>query len=129
MGFIRNLARFLQKVYCPVNNTLYIIWHLQGMTCLLLSISGSPHHYSPCKKWHVKCKDQQSWKGNDGHYSQNQSPTAAGCKLLPGHLSAPNLIQKSFSLGLRQNPVQTGCLFTGFSDKTAEKAHGEGRLG
>lgn len=64
-GDIRNLARIPKEVYRPANSTLYIIRCLQGMTCLFLSISGSPHHYSPRERWHIKCKDQQSWKGND----------------------------------------------------------------
>lgn len=77
MGYIRKLAWFLKEVYCPANSMLYIIWCLQGMTCLFLSISGSPHHYSPCKKWHIKCKDQQSWKGNDPCYTQSQRATGS----------------------------------------------------
>lgn len=69
------------------------------MTCLFLSISGSPHHYSPWEKWHIKCKDQQSWKGNNPYYSQSQSTKDRQMPALPGAPLGFNLIHRALSWG------------------------------
>lgn len=69
------------------------------MTCLFLSISGSPHHYSPWKKWLTKCEDQQSWKGNDPYYSQSQSTTGSQMPAPPGASLGFNLIHRALSWG------------------------------
>lgn len=94
------------------------------MTCLFLSTSGSPHHYSPWKKWHIKCKDQQSCKGNDPYYSQSQSTTGSQMPAPPGASLGFNLIHRALSWGKERIQLRQAVYSLPFLIRLLEKPVG-----